>query len=234
MPTAVACWTSRRNARHCHSSTSSLLLASWRLDGSNRIFLCVLVVSAMLRCRVQRFVQQFDPVAHRQRRAGLNVSQAADVRGGDRGGRARFERRHFVFQQLPRQLGCSDRISAGRAAAQVRIGYDGELVASGCAAASRRTLESAGRAAASTANETRPCRAQPASSALEAIAMFIQHLGCVARQLGDAFRLVRVARDRAPAGGHTLSPTCRIRSRVITMASTPCSTCGHQASMHGA
>jgi 4-amino-4-deoxy-L-arabinose transferase-like glycosyltransferase len=45
-------------------------------------------------------VEQLDPVAHRRRGSGLQVREAADVRGGDERGLARFERRDLVAQEL--------------------------------------------------------------------------------------------------------------------------------------
>src|SRR3954447_5798991 len=67
------------------------------------------------------YVEQFDPVPHRRRRASLQVSEAADVCRGDAGRRAGLERDELANAQLGGDGRLSKRVSAGRAAAQVRV-----------------------------------------------------------------------------------------------------------------
>ena len=82
--------------------------------------------------RDEQVVQRFDPVPYRQRGSALEVGLAADV-GGEYGLRcALCECFYFVGAQLVGEFGLQDGISAGRAAAQVRIGNRCEIEAQFC------------------------------------------------------------------------------------------------------
>src|SRR5579859_4937996 len=76
------------------------------------------------------YVEQLDPMAHRRRRAGLQVVQAADVRGGNDIGRSGLERRELAAAQLARDRGVQQRVRAGRAATKMGVVHADEGVAS--------------------------------------------------------------------------------------------------------
>ena len=67
-------------------------------------------------------IEQFDPVAHRPLRAVGEMREAADVGGRDDVRPVRFERLQLCGLELARELRLQQRIGAGRAAAQMRIG----------------------------------------------------------------------------------------------------------------
>ncbi len=91
------------------------------------------------RCDQLASVEQLHPMPHLHRGAALQMQLTTDIGGDDEVGHAGLQCGEFIGEQLPGEFRLQERISAGRAAAQMSIGHGRQLIA----AAAQQTFDHA-------------------------------------------------------------------------------------------